>query len=236
MKPKAIITLTRFRDLFTKLANSVDKFEPDTVRRIAVVDAPLAVSIKVGNWEFIPGVQPFVFARNANIGIRAAGPDTDVLLINDDCELVMPVTDRLQKIADQKSIEPIGILSPQVDGGIGNMLQRVGTPNACPSWYVSKERLAFVCVWLPAITRAKIGELDEDFTGYGGDDRDYCLRAQEAGLLLAVTPTVIVRHSRAGSASFLRLIGDRTRCQQMSDMDKLVIEKAAARSAAKEPK
>ena len=42
-----------------------------------------------GSGEIILGVKPFCFARNANIGINAAGRD-DVVLLNDDCLLETP--------------------------------------------------------------------------------------------------------------------------------------------------
>src|SRR5689334_10796135 len=49
----------------------------------------------------ICGEKPFIFARNANIGIRAAGED-DVILLNDDALLKTPGGfTALQKVAEE---------------------------------------------------------------------------------------------------------------------------------------
>ncbi len=66
--------------------------------------------------------------------------------------------------------------------------------------------------------------MNETFTGYGGDDDDYCRRVQQAGLQLAVTPLVNVRHGfgrRSWSASFSRLMSRRRQDASMTEMLRL---------------
>src|ERR1051326_1988309 len=63
--------------------------ERDPEVRIIVVDDGLEMSQelrKLFPTQFLAGVKPFVFARNVNLGIHAAGTD-DVILLNDDALL-----------------------------------------------------------------------------------------------------------------------------------------------------
>jgi GT2 family glycosyltransferase len=46
----------------------------------------------------------------------------------------------------------------------------------------------------------KVGLLDENFVFYGGEDVDYCRRAQAGGFTLATTSLVTVSHRRASSS------------------------------------
>ena len=144
----------------------------------------------------------------------------DVLLINDDCQLIMPILDALQTLCNDHP--QIGLLSPQIDGGVGNALQRVSGSEA--QWIESAERLAFVCVYIPAKTRSAVGLLDERLTGYGSEDTNYCRRVQAAGLKLAVTPLVKVIHGygpNGMSTSFDRVMGREARNKSMAEMFQL---------------
>jgi GT2 family glycosyltransferase len=196
---QTIITLTRYPEIFARLKISVDYWEPQA-RKIVVTSGGAKVNAE--NWEQITGIEPFIFARNANLGLSVA--QGDVLLINDDCELTQPILKTCQEITQANP--EIGILSPQIDGNCGaNLLQRFRPRDE--QFYISQRRLAFVCVYLPTKTIATIGNLDENFCEYGFDDDDYCYRCQDAGLILAVTPQVVVKHGFGefqGSSSFLR--------------------------------
>ena len=130
-----------------------------------------------------------------------------MLLVNDDVRFVQanPV-DTLRKIAYEYT--DIGVLSPQFIGGVGSPMQRM-------SYSISgigfpTQRLAFTCVYLKRSVLDVIGPLTE-FPGYGCEDDDYCRRVRGAGLRLAVTPQVLMRHGFAGqphSASFFRAPSD----------------------------
>ena len=129
----------------------------------------------------------------------------------------MPVLTVLQRIC--RDAPEIGLLSPQIDGGVANPAPRF---RARPGdFYISQERLAFVCVYIPARTRQLIGDMNEAFTGYGGEDDDFCRRVKEAGLQLAVTPLVSVKHGfgrRSWSASFARLMTRKQQDNAMAEM------------------
>jgi GT2 family glycosyltransferase len=212
----AVVTLTRFPDIFDRLRASVDRWEPRwEPGALKIVVTSGGAEVSAPGWTVVKGEEPFVFARNANAGILAAEA-RDVLLVNDDCELDYDVTRPLSWVVEHSPM--LGVLSPQINGGVGNRLQRYGARPSSYSpelgYYSSREHLSFVCVYIPARTVALVGMMDERYTGYGADDRDYCRRVQDAGLELGVTPRCVVRHGfggRVASASFLRIM---TRAEQ----------------------
>ena len=218
----AIVTLTKYADIFYRLKASVNEWEPVTLPRIVVTNHP---DVNTFGWNRIDGIEPFCFARNANLALRRClEARQDVLLINDDCELLHSIVPTLEYTCQQNP--NIGILSPQIDGGVGNRLQH--RIDVCDPYKVSQERLAFVCVFIPSSTMERVGLLDERFTGYGGDDVDYCRRVQAAGLGLAITSRVVVRHGyghNGMSTSFLRALTLEERNRQMRDMNRVLEEK-----------
>ena len=137
--------------------------------------------------SWVRGVKPFVFSRNVNIGIRAAG--TDVVLLNDDARLSTPGGfGFLAEFAHPRS--DIGVCSAAVDGYVGNPVQKP----AQAGFRTDEKTLAFICVYLPRPVFEVIGPLDERFTAYGGDDVDYCDRIRKAGLLLGIHDGCVVEH------------------------------------------
>ena len=212
----AIVTLTRYPDIFQRFRESVEKWEP-AAQKIVVTSG--GAEIDAPGWTMLPGIEPFIFARNANLGIVAAG-NQDVLLVNDDCELTLPILAECERITREHPA--IGLLSPQIAGGVGNFLQRVGAARPQSDYYVSPERLAFVCIYIPARTRRMVGLLDEGFDGYGGEDDDYCIRVDNQHLQLAVTPLVSIKHGRGSdnsmSSSYLRAMSLEERNRQMQFM------------------
>lgn len=105
---------------------------------------------------WVQGVKPFVFARNANIGICAA--DDDVILMNDDVEVC-------------------------TDNGLSNLLRYIGNALVFPAFTGRfTGDLAFACVLIPKHTQQTIGLLDERFVLYGYEDDDYARRVWEADL------------------------------------------------------
>jgi hypothetical protein len=197
-----VVTLSYYKDIFARLQTSLDKHE--LLHRKVIVTSGDQDGAEYENWLAVPGDIPFSFPAAANIGFLAAGRD-DVLLVNDDCEFTEPMAETLQRLC--KGNPSIGLLSPQVDGDVGNHLQSAKMPITTPLTF-SKQRICFVCMYFPRTTLDKVGMLDEQFNGYGCDDSDYCMRVQRAGLQLAVTPLVRVRHGGFGdlkcSSTFLR--------------------------------
>jgi GT2 family glycosyltransferase len=156
-----------------------------------------------GNLQTIEGVQPFVFARNVNIGIQQAGTD-DVVIMNDDALLETP--QGLTELALDASQHPeYGVIAASVDS--------CGTPNQnhCSAKNGLREErvmLAFICVYIPRHVLTVIGLLDEAFAvnaggagprGYGCEDDDFCWRARAAGYKLGVENDVFVSHTKLPS-------------------------------------
>lgn len=137
---------------------------------------------------WVTGVKPFVFARNANLGIREGG-NHDIVLMNDDATLVTP--SGFSKIATfVAKTKGVGVCSSAISGFVGNKRQNpIGkTPRQ------EKTVLAFVCVYIPRSTLDTIGLLDERFVGYGADDVDFCRRALRASFDLWVHDGCVVHH------------------------------------------
>lgn len=223
MNSVAIVTLTRFTEIFEILARSIRVHEHSEHDSWIVVTSGGAEEVLCADgheseWCIVKGTEPFVWSRNANIGIRWAESDEDILLTNDDIQFVGPTVARLQEICDANP--SIGVLAPQIIGdGINNRLAMASTP-IHTEWAESKEYIPFVCVYLPRRVIDAVGPFDESFTGYGGDDMDYCLRVQKAGFKLAVTPRVKVKHGfgdRKYSSSFLRVMSAEERNRQTDE-------------------
>jgi glycosyltransferase involved in cell wall biosynthesis len=144
----------------------------------------------------VEGVQPFIFARNINIGIRAAGTD-DVCLMNDDA--LLETSGGLSKLQHQALVHPeCGLISAATNGGAACQRKQQGERLRYDDVMV-----AFVCVFIPRATIDKHGLLDERFgvnaggpgaRGYGTEDDDYCWRLRAAGLKLGIYDGCFVDH------------------------------------------
>ena len=136
---------------------------------------------------WVPGVKPFIFARNVNLGIKAA--NCGVFVANDDTRLLTPhgfsaVAELSQEYAQY------GVLSPALTASWNPELIW-----AKPSINTIKnEFLSFVCPFIPKHTQTLVGLLDERFDGYGCDDVDYCRRVLLAGMKLGVYGGSRVEH------------------------------------------
>lgn len=167
-----------------------------------------------GFWKGIKierGEQPFCFARNVNIGIQAAHPEHDIVILNDDALMRTPGGFDLMWMASL--IEPLqnaavtyGILSATTNLA-GNPQQQprksFGPRLVHPIHGHSAPVVAFVCVYIQRKVIKEIGLLDEQFGGtdelsgrriYGFDDNDYCRRAFDAGFPIGVVDGVYVDH------------------------------------------
>ena len=177
----------------------------ETARVIVVWDGDIPLDLDeprmqgFGNTWRIDGSRPFVFARNINIGIRAAGED-DVVLANDDALLKTHLGFRALSGACHSF--GFGAMCPGFTHG------SVGTPNLVwrnrPVPAEEKIMLVFACVYIPRSTIDRVGLLDERFglnaggpgpRGYGLEDDDYSLRIRQTGLKLGVYDGVLVDHT-----------------------------------------
>jgi hypothetical protein len=197
----SLVVPSKYQDIFEQLAASVAQFGQDIAERIVVVDGDWNPP---AGWKRVQGVTLFNFSGNSNLGIAAANPANDVLLMNDD--VVLLHADAAGKLQASARANPrAGLVSPRFYGGVGNPMQQ-STGRACGP-LVSIERLAFVAVLIPRATIDQVGTLDERFIGYGAEDDDYCIRVQRAGMQLLIEPSVTMRHGfgkDAYSASLLR--------------------------------
>jgi hypothetical protein len=179
------VVLSKFPDIFEDCRKSLDRFAP-LDPKILVRDGNAITPPP--NWKTIQGgLGKFVYARNANIGIAAS--TGDVLLTNDDVRFLHSGTlETLQNVMSQHP--EVGLLSPTIKGDVGEYWQG----HATRTLHYTQVRLCFVCVLIRREVLDKVGLLDEKFTGYGGDDVDYCRRVVKAGYKLAVTARATVVH------------------------------------------
>ena len=135
------------------------------------------------------GVNPFNFARNCNIGMRWAGDDYDIILLNDDALLATPGGFRAMQRAAYENPEY---------GVIGAVTNVTGQPLQHPENTGLREvpHFAFVCAFIPRRTIDMVGYLDERYClDYGCEDRDYCEMCIRAGLKVGVYDGCYVDHA-----------------------------------------
>ncbi len=156
--------------------------------------------------ELVDGVKPFCYARNCNLGIRAAGED-DVILLNDDALLKTPEGfSKLHAIAQHNMA--YGIISSSCNN-VGNMNQQ---HRGLPNFPVLRHEPRMVCFIAVLIKRSTIkhvaeyeeesgtcehfpGLLDQRFGSGGFEDDDYCLRVRRAGLKIGIFDGCFVDHT-----------------------------------------
>lgn len=137
---------------------------------------------------------PFVFARNVNIGINACPHVDGYVILNDDAILQTPGGFSLLAKAAQDNPE-YGIIAATTNN--------VGNPNQQPRGIGLREdprMVCFVAVYIPRTTIDLVGLLDERFIGYGLDDDDYCLRVRNAGLKIGIHDGCYVDHGSLKSS------------------------------------
>ena len=140
----------------------------------------------------INGGQPFIFARNCNIGMNYAMTRTEadgVIILGDDGEIMHPLG--FTKLVETAKWHPeYGIIAASTNNG-GNANQKWKTENELRD---EPKSVAFICVYIPRATIDTVGYMDEDFTGYGYDDDDYCRRILDAGLKIGVYDGCKINH------------------------------------------
>lgn len=162
---------------------AVKKHEPGC--RVIVIDDGLANRDE--DALYIDGAKPFIFARNMNIGIRAAGED-DVILLNDDAILETPGGFSLLQKAAAENPEYGVIASTTNNVGNTNQFRKgIGLRR-------EKRMVCFVAVLIPRRAIEKVGLLDERYVAYGADDDDWCLRARLAGFQIGIHDGCFVDH------------------------------------------
>lgn len=162
----------------------------------------------VRDCTWVDGVQPFVFARNINLGIAAAGDD-DVILLNDDALLKAHLG--FSWLASEANAHTeIGIMAAAVDGACGCVEQ-----NAQPGTrvrVVKHHTVVFIAVYMRrevltrmmstpgGVAHANTWWLDERYAAYGYDDDDACERVRQLELKLGVFDGCVVDHGTLKSS------------------------------------
>ena len=177
-----IIILSRKPSNVVPCIESIFKYDPTIPKEnILVVDdgarTPETEHLGV---TWVEGIQPFVFARNANLGIKYA--NSDVILLNDDTELAS--VNGLTALAHS---EQRGITSAKIIG---------------PGRTDVDKFVAFVCVFIPKVTQEAVGLLDERFSLYGYEDDDYCKRLRLQNLPISVCSECVINHYHPDRSTF----------------------------------
>jgi GT2 family glycosyltransferase len=198
MSNVTIVVLGKYEEVFSGFRETADKhlrnYQKIFVRDGSQIPDP-------GNgWQVVQGPETFSMAGNANLGLKAAPSNSDVLYVGDDVRFMAHDSVEMLRLAAY-SDPKIGILSPVIQGNACNPLQ---TNPHLPHLTYTDRTLAFICVYFKRAMMDAIGFLDEEFNEYGFDDDDYCRRAMQAGWKLAVTPAVTIVHWEGFGSTFKR--------------------------------
>lgn len=192
----SIVILSKIPLNASRCVMAIYQNEPELPRRnIIVVDdgARAEAEPNCPNITWVSGEKPFIFARNANIGIRHAfdvqGSDT-VILLNDDA--MLKTKRGFTSLVDAQKRNPqYGLLASSCNN-VGNESQQPQGSNAVRH---ESRMLCFVCVAISREAWEKAGPLDEIFTGYGFDDDAYSFCVRRAGFKLGVWDGCFVDHA-----------------------------------------
>ena len=195
-----MVVLNRYPELAERLIESISRTH-ESLPSILIVRDRNAHEYHNVNIQTIDAPEPFIFARNANIGIQLF-PGRDVFLCNDDIQITEPnFFDRLHSISCKWL--SCGLISSVIAGGVGNRIQDF---NSISQYWeglpedicIGEGTVCFPCVLLKRDAINSVGLLDENLTGYGLDDDDYCLRTREKGFWTMITRQLCVNHGNGG--------------------------------------
>lgn len=202
MNDYTVIIPNRFYDIIQPLIRSLRIYEQGLTKVVIIADGH---NYSYG-YKMIRPEGNFIYSKSINLGIKVAGLD-DVILLNDDVRLTeFDTFNTLQKMIYSKP--RIGILSPLVDGGCGNVWMKIDRTDLWESntsgihfckGLRGPDRVTFACVYIKRTLINKIDLMDEKFIGYGFDDADYCIRTILSGWRIAITNQTQVQHGDGGS-------------------------------------
>lgn len=171
---------------------AIKTHEPTLPRaKIITVDDGLD-RIPDGIWV-VRGDKPFVFGRNVNLGIVAAGED-DVIVLNDDALLQTPGGFTVLSCMAEEHHE-YGLISATTNntGNTAMYPKKIGLRQ-------EGRMVTFICVYIRRSTIRTVGLLDERYVDYGMDDDDYCFSVRRAGLKLGIYDGCFVDHKSLKSS------------------------------------
>jgi GT2 family glycosyltransferase len=172
---------------------------------------------------------PFVFAKAANLGIKAATercPDCDVLLLNDDIDMKTPLWwTRLRQVLASQEAKVFGVLSLVIEPTTQSTKQiQYDTVPAIKE--IAEPNVALMAAVLRREAITSVGNMDERYVGYGYDDVDYCRTLRLAGYKLGVTNGIVAKHGKGGygASSTFRRATDHATWQSMIEQNRLLYE------------
>lgn len=190
--------------------------------RIIVVDDGVdwkRIGIASDGLMITKGVKPFVFARNLNIGIQAAGDD-DVIVLNDDALLRTELG--FTKLAEQAARGNIGLIAASCDTvGNPNQFRKIQYAD-CGRCRSEPRMVCFVCVYIPRSTINAVGLLDERYVDYGLDDDDYCLEVRRQYLNIGVFDGCFVDHGSMPSSFRTPSATNQGQCNFLLNMKRFI--------------
>lgn len=153
------------------------------------------------------------FVRGNNVGIAAAAPSNDVVLLNNDLEFSQ--ADWLTRLREcAHATRETGVVGCRLVLPDGRLLhagtyilpdtywgQQIGALERDVGQYASRrevEGIVFACAYLKREVLDAIGGLSEDYESYF-EDTDYCLRARAAGFKILLCGDVTLTHDEHGS-------------------------------------
>jgi GT2 family glycosyltransferase len=154
------------------------------------------------------------FTRGNNVALRAAQPDADVVLLNNDIEIHQPDwLHRLQQsafagddigIVGCRLVHPTGqmlhygaYMPPSFRGvQVGGLERDVNQHCYDEDW----EAVVFACAYIKREVLDAVGPLDEDYFSYC-EDSDYCLKARQSGFRTVCCGGVTLVHIQNASTA-----------------------------------
>lgn len=208
--------LTR-RCLDSLLAGELDEARVIVVDNGSTDETPVALGAYGDRVRIIRLPENLGFVRGMQAGIKAAAPDDDVVLLNNDLVFTQP--DWLARLRDAAYAAPehgivgcrllTGGAQPRL-GHVGGFIEpdelwgqqsETGRSERDIAQYDRLRRvqgIAFALAYIRRDCLDAIGGLDEVFHSYY-EDTDYCLRAAEVGIATVVAGEVTLRHDQHGS-------------------------------------
>jgi GT2 family glycosyltransferase len=191
--PLTGIVLSKYDWIFRIFASA---YKATCSAQLIVVDDGLSDEVKeeYPDFIYIDAPDPWAFCTAVNKGIEAAPEWSDVLIFNDDTIIKTPHTDMILWSAAQKD-PSLGILAPMMDN-VSNVDQHPESKVPGEEYIITQRTISFTVVYIPRRVITAIGLMDEGFAVgiAGAEDRDYCLRAKEAGFKWAVAQKAFVQH------------------------------------------
>jgi len=201
------------------IANALLAFEisePKSAHKVIVGDNGLSHDAGFAASELgarlLPIPNPFNFSRAINALAHAAPLNSHLLIMNDDAAIASPLWSlHCERILSDDRFADYGLISLQIDGGVGNPDQSLKSHPLMPLDVLFTDKtVCFVAALVRREVWASVGPLDEQFVGYGYEDDDYCMRVRRAGWKIGVTGAAYVTHGQDGyphSSTYQKLHG-----------------------------